>query len=96
MSQFSTQGSSGNIEVQEAGVKKSFRPKINFVSGATVVDDPTNNRANITCAGGGGGGISANLDGGFSIEVYLITQGLDLGDANSVYTPGQILDAGAA
>lgn len=95
MSQFSTAGGSGNIEIQEAGVKVSFRPKINFVTGATVVDDPTNNRANVTCAGGGGG-ILSNIDGGFSIEVYLITQAIDLGDSNSVYTSGQIIDAGAA
>lgn len=77
MSQFSTIGGSGNIEVQEAGVKKSFRPKLNFVSGATVTDDPTNNRTNIVCAGGTGG----NIDGGDANDVFLMTQDIDGGGA---------------
>lgn len=93
MSQFSTAGGSGNIEIQEAGVKVSFRPKINFVTGATVTDDPTNNRANVSVSGIGG---SVNLDGGVANDVYLNTQGIEGGGASSVYLASQIMDCGAA
>lgn len=44
---------SGSILIQSGGVDVASRPILNFI-GATVVDDPGNNRVNITIAGGGG------------------------------------------
>src|SRR5271166_1867282 len=41
--------------VQIAGVALPQRPTLNFVSGATGVDNPLNNSTDITVSGGGGG-----------------------------------------
>jgi hypothetical protein len=42
-------------DTQAAGVLQANRKAINFGSGFIVADDPTNNRINVTSAGGGGG-----------------------------------------
>jgi hypothetical protein len=42
--------------IQNAGVDMAQRSKLNFQSGFTVSDDPTNDRTNVVAAGGGGGG----------------------------------------
>lgn len=73
MSQFSSVGGSGSVEVDQAGTKISFRPKINFI-GATVVDNPTTNAADITIASSGG-----NIDGGAPDSVYAPQQHIDCG-----------------
>ncbi|MFO0270077.1 MAG: hypothetical protein ACK53W_06040 [Gemmatimonadota bacterium] len=44
------------VEVAQGGVLISTRPRINFVSGATVSDNAGSDRADITITGGGGGG----------------------------------------
>jgi len=40
--------------IETAGSAVTQRSTLNFVSGATVVDDPSNNRTNVTISGGGG------------------------------------------
>jgi hypothetical protein len=42
--------------IQLAGVNLPMRKTLNFVSGATVVDNPTNGSTDVTISGGSGGG----------------------------------------
>jgi|GEM_PF-2991684 len=61
-------GGGGSATIQSAGTLVANRPILNFVSGATVADDATNNRVNITVSGGGGGTInSVSVSSGLSI-----------------------------
>ena len=61
-------GGGGSATIQSAGTLVANRPILNFVSGATVADDSTNNRVNITVSGGGGGTInSVSVSSGLSI-----------------------------
>lgn len=64
MSQFSTFGGSGNVEVDQSGTRVSFRPKLNFI-GAAVADNPGTNSADITI------GFAADIDGGHASSIYL-------------------------
>ena len=61
-------GGGGSATIQSAGTTIANRPVINFVSGATVADDATNNRVNVAVSGGGGGTInSVSVSSGLSI-----------------------------
>ena len=60
-------GGGGSATIQSAGTLVANRPILNFVSGATVADDATNNRVNITVSGGGGTINSVSVSSGLSI-----------------------------
>jgi hypothetical protein len=60
-------GGGGSATIQSAGTLVANRPILNFVSGATVADDATNNRVNITVSGGGGNVNSVSVSSGLSI-----------------------------
>jgi hypothetical protein len=47
-------GAEAGETIEQAGTAVGTRATINFTSGATVTDDPTNNRVNIAIAGSGG------------------------------------------
>ena len=53
--------------ILSGGTAVGTRGTLNFVSGATVADDATNNRVNITVAGGGGNINSVSVSSGLSI-----------------------------
>jgi hypothetical protein len=74
-----TSSTAGPLQVQEAGTTEAVRPRLNFIAGATVVDNPANNSADITVEGSNG-----NIDGGTPDSVYSPTQHIDGGDPSTM------------
>lgn len=80
------------VTVQASGTETSNRRVLNFV-GATVADDPTNGRANITTAGGAGYGAgSSRPAAGHAGALYIPSDGImpaiDTGSAWVGINPG--------
>ena len=96
--QNSTQSVNQVIEVQDTDVLVGTRPRINLI-GATIVDDPLNDRVNITVGGGGPapGGVPNGLDAGQagSAGVSLAYAREDHDHAVPAGTPADTADANA-
>ncbi len=77
------------VNVRKAGTSVGTRRGINFIDGAnatvTVVDDPANERVNVTIAATGGGALSPGLVGDLAA--------IDIGDSAAAGASGRYADA---